>query len=86
MNDTNDKPGDRRLTVFAINENKELGKPNRWTKIGVAFQNRDNSITLLLNALPIGTNRLQVREQRDDDRWGANGTRHQAAAEEEVRP
>ncbi len=87
MTDTNDKGGARRLAVFAINESKELGKPSRWTKIGAAFTNRDGSITLLLNALPIGTDRLQVREQRDDDRWGANGSAGPRAvpAEEEVR-
>ncbi|HUL58223.1 MAG TPA: hypothetical protein VLU43_03060 [Anaeromyxobacteraceae bacterium] len=73
MSDTNDRSGERRLAVFAINENKEPGKPARWTKIGVAFTNRDDSITLLLNALPIGTAKLQIREQRDDERWGANG-------------
>ncbi len=73
MSDSNDRNGGRRLAVYAINEAKELGKPSRWTKIGVAFTNRDGSTTLLLNALPIGTDRLQVREQRDEDRPGANG-------------
>ncbi len=75
MAETNESGGGRRLAVFAINESKELGKKSRWTKIGVAFENRDGSITLLLNALPIGTDRLQIREQRDEDRWGANGAR-----------
>jgi len=87
MNETSDR-GDRRLAVYAINESKEPGKKSRWTKIGAAFTNRDGSTTLLLNALPIGTDRLQIREQRDDDRWGANGTSglHSAPAGEEVRP
>ncbi len=30
--------------------------------MGVAFTNRDGSINLFLDALPLGTNRLQVRE------------------------
>lgn len=72
MSDVNEGGG-RRLAVFAINEAKELGKKARWTRIGAAYPNRDGSVTLILDALPIGTNRLQVREQRDDLRWGAAG-------------
>ena len=61
MNESNGSA--RRLAVYAIPESKDGEKPY-WPKIGVAFTNRDGSITLLLDALPIGTNRLQVREQR----------------------
>lgn len=32
-----------------------------WTKVGVAFENRDGSWTLQLSALPI-TGRLQMRD------------------------
>ena len=86
MNDANDKGGGRKLAVYAINESKELGAKARWTKIGVAFNNRDGSITLLMHALPLGTDRLQVREQRDDERWGAPGGNGRAVAPlEEVR-
>ncbi len=61
MNETNGQS--RRLAVFAIPESKD-GEKTFWTKIGAAFTNRDGSITLLLDALPLGTNRLQVREPK----------------------
>lgn len=60
MHETN---GARRLAVYAIPESKD-GEKTFWPKIGAAFTNRDGSITLLLDALPLGTNRLQVREQK----------------------
>ncbi len=61
MNETNGNG--RRLAVYAIPESKD-GEKTFWPKIGAAFTTRDGSITLLLDALPIGTNRLQVREQK----------------------
>ena len=65
----------RRLAVYAIPESKE-GERSYWPKIGAAFTNRDGSITLLLDALPLGTNRLQVREPRPAaEGRGGNGAR-----------
>ncbi len=61
MNETNGSA--RRLAVYAIPESKD-GEKTFWPRIGVAFTNRDGSITLLLDALPIGTNKLQVREPK----------------------
>lgn len=63
MNETNGAGGAPRLAVFAINQSKD-GEKRFWTRIGVAFTNRDGSTTLLLDALPLGTNTLQVREPR----------------------
>lgn len=60
--------GGRRLAVYAIAEGKGLDGKARWTRIGRAFENHDGSINLLLNALPLGTDKLQVREERDEDR------------------
>jgi hypothetical protein len=75
MNETNGTG--RRLAVFAIPETKD-GEKAYWPKIGVAFTNRDGSITLLLDALPLGTNRLQVREPRPAaEARGANGSRRE---------
>jgi hypothetical protein len=75
MNETNGTG--RRLAVFAIPESKD-GEKAYWPKIGVAFTNRDGSITLLLDALPLGTNRLQVREPRPAaEAKGANGPRRE---------
>ena len=60
MGDTNG----RRLAVFAVPESKD-GEKRFWPRIGVAFANRDGSINLLLDALPLGTNKLQIREQKE---------------------
>lgn len=84
MTDTHDA-GRRRLAVFAIGESRTDDGKTRWTRIGAAFDNKDGSITLLLNAFPIGTDRLQVREERDDDR-PAPAARRNGARADEVRP
>jgi hypothetical protein len=62
--------GGKRLAVYAINE-KDGDRAAWWQKIGLAFQNRDGSIGIYLDALPLGTNKLQVREQKDEPRAGA---------------
>jgi len=54
-------------SVFAITERD--GK-TYWSKIGVAFTNRDSSITVQLDALPV-SGRLQIRT--DEDRTERNG-------------
>lgn len=71
--------GTRPLGVYAIIERKE-GQKALWVKIGAAFTNRDGSTNLVLDAFPIGTNRLQIREQREWEGRPANG------APAEVRP
>jgi hypothetical protein len=73
MTDTNEKEkgGRRKLGVFAIPDGAN-GK-TYWPRIGVAFTNSDGSIAILLDALPLGTNKLQVREMREDGRPGGNG-------------
>jgi hypothetical protein len=85
-----DTSGTRRLAVYAIPESKD-GEKRYWPKIGIAFANRDGSITLILEALPCGTNTLQVREQKPPaerggaaERGAANGaasTRRQGGFE-----
>ncbi len=67
MSDTNGGTGGRRLQVWAIPESRD-GEKAFWFKIGVAFTNRDGSINLILDALPLGTNRLQIREQKEEPR------------------
>ncbi|HSM91560.1 MAG TPA: hypothetical protein VLT47_01670 [Anaeromyxobacteraceae bacterium] len=84
MSDTHEGGG-RRLVVFAITEPKEGETKSRWTRIGRAFDNRDGSIALLLNALPLGTDRLQIREEREEDR-PAFAPRRTPGRTEEVRP
>lgn len=81
MTDTNEKEkgGKRKLGVFAIPDGAS-GK-TWWPKIGIAFTNGDGSITLLLDALPLGTNKLQVREMREDGRPAGNGAPRRPALE-----
>jgi hypothetical protein len=52
-------------------------------KLGVAHVNRDGSINLYLDAFPIGTNKLQVRE---DDRPPGVAPRRNGLETVEVRP
>jgi hypothetical protein len=84
MSETNGAGGGKRLAVYAIPESKE-GAKSFWPKIGVAFTNRDGSIAILLDALPLGTNRLQIREQKDEARAGAAARGH-GLETVEVRP
>jgi hypothetical protein len=79
MNDVNGGEGRKRLNVLAVIERKD--KPTLWMKVGAAFPNRDGSITLLVDAFPVGTNKLQIREERE---WtpravAANGGGHPAS-------
>jgi hypothetical protein len=87
MNETNGTGGGRKLAVLAMHEYADKGdeskKHTRWTKIGVGFPNRDGSINLFLDAFPIGTNRLQIRE---DDRVAAGAARKNGFETVEVRP
>jgi len=61
MTESTSGPGKKPLAVYAILERKDR---KHWFKIGAAFSNRDGSINLYLDALPVGTNCLHVREQR----------------------
>ncbi len=86
MSETNGGTGGaRRLQVWAIPESRD-GEKSFWFKIGVAFTNRDGSINLILDALPLGTNRLQIREQKDDARGGAAARRNGGFETVEVGP
>ena len=38
-----------------------------WMRVGSAFPNKDQSINLYLDALPLGHNKLQLREMEDED-------------------
>ncbi len=71
MDDSVSGAGKKPLAVYAIIERKDR---KHWLKLGAAFSNRDGSINLYLDALPVGTNCLQVREQRPwDEARAANG-------------
>ena len=53
------------MDVFAIIERANSEKAY-WLKIGSAFVNRDLSINVVLDAVPLNGSKLQIRE-RDDD-------------------
>ncbi len=81
MTESSGGAGRKPLAVYAIIERS--GK-NYWLKVGAAFTNRDGSINLYLDALPVGSNRLQVREPRV---WDEARPNHGAPAEvAEVQP
>jgi hypothetical protein len=50
--------------VFAIYESRHAGDRSRWVRIGVAFDNKDGSMNVLLDAVPL-SGRLQVRPRAD---------------------
>ncbi len=85
MTDSTSGSSRKQLHVFAIIERKDTTKPAYWMRVGSAFSNRDGSLTLYLDAFPVGSNKLQVREPRpwDEDRNGAG--RH-APSETEAHP
>lgn len=87
MSDSSSPANGKKLAVYAINE-KDGDRASWWQRIGMAFVNRDGSISIYLDALPLGTNKLHVREQREEAKPGApaqNGARR-AASGEEVHP
>jgi hypothetical protein len=60
--------------VFAIYDGKSEGRDrSRWVRVGVAFENRDGSLNVLLDALPL-TGRLQIRSRPTEPDPGGNGT------------
>jgi len=49
--------------VYAIYESKTEGRErSRWVRVGVAFENKDGSLNVLLDALPL-SGRLQIRNR-----------------------
>jgi hypothetical protein len=54
-----EKKAKRLLAVYTV-INKGEGK-DVWLRVGSAFENRDGSTSVLLDALPVG-GRLQIRE------------------------
>lgn len=47
--------------VYAISERGE-GQKERWTRVGIGFVNRDNSINVVLDAIPLN-GRFQIRDR-----------------------
>ncbi len=45
----------------------ERGDKSYWTRVGVGFENRDGSVTIQLDALPVSGSKLQVRDYSPRD-------------------
>jgi hypothetical protein len=53
---------ENRFDVFTITDRERDGKTaSYWLKVGVAFRNKDGSLNVYLDALPVN-GRLQLRE------------------------
>ena len=53
----------KNLRVYTIVDRGD-GKKDLWLRIGPAFVNRDQSLNVMLNALPID-GKLHIREEQD---------------------
>ncbi len=61
--------------VFLITEREALGEEpakSIWTKIGVAFVNKDQSLNVMLDALPVH-GRLHIRDRRAGKNFPKSG-------------
>jgi hypothetical protein len=63
-------PEERMKSVFTIVEAKE-GAQKRWVRIGIGFVNRDDSINVRLDAVPVN-GRIHIRDYQRLEREGAN--------------
>ncbi|MBF0105783.1 MAG: hypothetical protein HQM16_10710 [Deltaproteobacteria bacterium] len=52
--------------VYVIAESQNKEDKSRWTKIGVAFLNKDDSINVILDAVPI-TGKLHIRDRKEKE-------------------
>ena len=58
------------LWMVDQNENTNGDKKNFWTKVGVAFKNKDGSWSLELQAIPV-SGRLQMRAPKQRESLNA---------------
>ena len=57
----------RMFKVLCPIEKKDSAGGTYWMRVGTAFPNKDQSINLYLDALPVGHNKLQIREMDEED-------------------
>lgn len=63
--------GDKMKAVFVITKFGEDNEKARWTQIGVAFVNRDGSLNVKLDAVPV-SGELHIRDLKPkEDKAGA---------------
>ena len=63
-----------RKVVYTIIERQRDGR-KYWLRIGSAFENRDGSVNIYLDAMPTN-GQLQIREQRQESRNDGHAPPH----------
>jgi hypothetical protein len=51
----------------------ERGDRSFWTRVGTGYMNRDGSINLVLDAMPVGASKLQLRDYSPRDAEAGGG-------------
>ena len=69
----------KKLKVLCPVQSTKDEKKTYWRSLGIAYENRDGSINLYLDALPLN-GKLQVREWDEEDRRVGEQTRFQSRA------
>jgi len=74
MEEKTNIPDERKREVWAIIK-QEGQRKDKWVRCGIGFVNRDDSITVLLDTVPVGQPKLILRpwESREEKerRWAA---------------
>lgn len=67
--------GKKPLWIYNLIEKdqKDGTKKTIWNKVGTAHVNRDGSVNLFLDSIPLN-GKCQVREDRDAPEWRPRGT------------
>jgi hypothetical protein len=75
-------PQEKMKDVYTIMKGAE-GRKDRWVRVGIGFVNRDNSITVRLDATPTnGT--LHIRDYVRKNDWREDGAERTSFATESV--
>ena len=56
----------KKLAVYTIVPSNSEDKKDFWQRIGCAYINKDGSLNVVLNALPLN-GKLHIREKKQDD-------------------
>jgi hypothetical protein len=73
------------LVVYTIIEPTKEGAKPYWQRLGVAFKNRDDSINVILNGLPVN-GKLHIREEEPRDKDAPRGGQGQGNAAKHSEP
>ena len=65
--ESSDRPAKKRKAVYTIID-REGNSKSYWLRLGTAYVNRDESLTVYLNALPVN-NRLHIRDFPDNPNY-----------------